>query len=55
VCGGFALNIGRCLAPLAELWGVYYGLYIVWEKKIAKFGGGSGLGDGSGFFKDGYK
>ncbi|KAL9831279.1 putative ribonuclease H domain, reverse transcriptase zinc-binding domain-containing protein [Arabidopsis thaliana] len=25
-CGGFALNIGRCSAPLAELWGVYYGL-----------------------------
>lgn len=26
--GGFALNIGICSAPLAELWGVYYGLYI---------------------------
>jgi len=22
-CGGFALNIGVCTAPLAELWGVY--------------------------------
>ncbi|CAA7054619.1 unnamed protein product [Microthlaspi erraticum] len=21
-CGGFALNIGRCTAPLAELWGI---------------------------------
>ncbi|CAA7037229.1 unnamed protein product [Microthlaspi erraticum] len=26
VCG-FGLNIGVCSAPLAELWGVYYGLY----------------------------
>lgn len=25
-CGGFAVNLGRCSAPLAELWGVYYGL-----------------------------
>lgn len=32
--GGFALNIGICTAPLAELWGVYYGLYIVLENKI---------------------
>jgi len=24
--GGFALNIGFCDAPLAELWGAYYGL-----------------------------
>lgn len=24
--GGFALNIGICSAPMAELWGVYYGL-----------------------------
>lgn len=31
-CGGFAVNIGRCSAPLAELWGVYYGLYVAWEK-----------------------
>ncbi|KAL0700346.1 hypothetical protein Bca4012_056468 [Brassica carinata] len=30
--GGFALNIGRCTAPLAEFWGVYYGLVSVWEK-----------------------
>ncbi|KAG7594637.1 Ribonuclease H-like superfamily [Arabidopsis thaliana x Arabidopsis arenosa] len=35
-CGGFSLNIGRCTAPLAELWGVYYGLYIAWEKKITR-------------------
>lgn len=30
-CAGFAVNIGICSAPLAELWGVYYGLYIAWE------------------------
>ncbi|KAG7557811.1 Reverse transcriptase domain [Arabidopsis suecica] len=30
--GGFALNIGVCSAPLAELWGVYYGLVIAWER-----------------------
>ena len=35
-CGGFALNIGRCSAPLAELWGVYYGLVIAWEKGIRR-------------------
>ncbi|CAA7038893.1 unnamed protein product [Microthlaspi erraticum] len=35
-CGGFSLNIGRCTAPLAELWGVYYGLCIVWEKKVQR-------------------
>ncbi|CAA7016120.1 unnamed protein product [Microthlaspi erraticum] len=35
-CGGFALNIGRCTATLAELWGVYYGLVIAWEKRIMK-------------------
>ena len=29
--GGFALNIGICSAPLAELWGVYYGLCIAWD------------------------
>ncbi|KAG7545813.1 Ribonuclease H domain [Arabidopsis suecica] len=28
---GFAVNIGVCSAPLAELWGVYYGLFIAWE------------------------
>lgn len=27
-CGGFAVKLGRCLAPLAESWGVYYSLYI---------------------------
>ncbi|KAG7615876.1 Ribonuclease H domain [Arabidopsis thaliana x Arabidopsis arenosa] len=32
--GGFALNIGICSAPLAELWGVYYGLYIAWQKRV---------------------
>ena len=35
-CGGFALNIGRCSAPLTELWGVYYGLVIGWEKGISR-------------------
>ncbi|KAG7647727.1 Ribonuclease H domain [Arabidopsis thaliana x Arabidopsis arenosa] len=33
---GFALNIGICSAPLAELWGVYYGLYIAWEYKVTR-------------------
>ncbi|CAA7022190.1 unnamed protein product [Microthlaspi erraticum] len=32
-CQGFALNIGMCTAPLAELWGVYYGLVIAWERR----------------------
>lgn len=35
-CGGFALNIGVCSAPLAELWGVYYGLYLTWERHITR-------------------
>ncbi|KAL9278245.1 putative ribonuclease H domain-containing protein [Arabidopsis thaliana] len=30
--GGFALNKGICSAPMAELWGVYYGLVIAWER-----------------------
>lgn len=34
--GGFSLNIGICTAPLAELWGVYYGLYIAWEKRVTR-------------------
>ncbi|CAA7029753.1 unnamed protein product [Microthlaspi erraticum] len=34
--GGFALNIGRCNAPMAELWGLYYGLCIAWEKGITR-------------------
>jgi len=34
--GGFSLNIGRCTAPVAELWGVYYGLYLAWEKKVSR-------------------
>ncbi|CAA7023633.1 unnamed protein product [Microthlaspi erraticum] len=25
-----------CSAPLAELWGVYYGLYIAWEKQVPR-------------------
>ncbi|CAA7023659.1 unnamed protein product [Microthlaspi erraticum] len=33
--GSFALNIGRCTAPLAELLGVYYGLVVAWEKKVS--------------------
>ena len=32
--GGFAANIGRCSAPLAELWEVYYGLYFAWAIRI---------------------
>ena len=35
-CSGFALNIGICSATLAELWGVYYGLYIAWEYKVTR-------------------
>ena len=35
-CGGFALNIGRCSAPLAELWGVYYGFYLAWTKALTR-------------------
>ncbi|CAA7051415.1 unnamed protein product [Microthlaspi erraticum] len=35
-CGGFALHIGRCTAPVAELWGVYYGLCFAWDRKIVK-------------------
>ena len=26
--GGFAIKIGICSAPLAELWGIYYGMCI---------------------------
>ncbi|KAL1224257.1 putative ribonuclease H protein [Cardamine amara subsp. amara] len=25
-----------CMAPLAELWGVYYGLYIVWGRRVTR-------------------
>ncbi|CAA7040435.1 unnamed protein product [Microthlaspi erraticum] len=35
-CCGFALNIGHCTAPMAELWRVYYGLCIAWEKGITR-------------------
>ncbi|CAA7031066.1 unnamed protein product [Microthlaspi erraticum] len=35
-CGGFAINIGICSAPLAELWGIYYGLYMAWEKRVPR-------------------
>ncbi|XP_019089219.1 PREDICTED: uncharacterized protein LOC104733943 [Camelina sativa] len=34
--GGFALQIGICSAPLAELWGVYYGLVMAWEKQATR-------------------
>ena len=34
--GGFALNIGICSAPLAELCGVYYGLCIAWDCGIRR-------------------
>ncbi|KAG7576302.1 Ribonuclease H domain [Arabidopsis thaliana x Arabidopsis arenosa] len=30
--GGFSLHIGICSAPMAELWGIYYGLVIAWER-----------------------
>ncbi|CAA7036128.1 unnamed protein product [Microthlaspi erraticum] len=33
-CGWFALNIGRCTAQMAELWGLYYGLCFAWDKGI---------------------
>ncbi|KAG7533030.1 Ribonuclease H-like superfamily [Arabidopsis thaliana x Arabidopsis arenosa] len=33
---GFAVNIGMCSAPMAELWGVYYGLYIAWESRVTR-------------------
>lgn len=29
-------NIGFCSATLAELWGVYYGLYLAWERRIPR-------------------
>ncbi|CAA7014055.1 unnamed protein product [Microthlaspi erraticum] len=35
-CRGFILNIGRCSAPLAELWGVYYGLVMAWEQRCLR-------------------
>ena len=35
-CGGFVVIIGRCGAPLAELWGVYYGLVVAWEKGVRR-------------------
>ncbi|KAL9830901.1 putative transcription factor interactor and regulator CCHC(Zn) family [Arabidopsis thaliana] len=34
--GGFVVNIGICTAPLAELWGVYYGLFLVWERRARR-------------------
>ena len=34
--GGFAVNIGICTAPLAELWGVYYGLFLAWERRARR-------------------
>lgn len=35
-CYGFSLNIGICSAPLAELWGAYYGLNIAWERGVTQ-------------------
>ncbi|KAL1221484.1 putative ribonuclease H protein [Cardamine amara subsp. amara] len=35
-CGGFAFNICVCTAPLAELWGVYYGLFIAWGRGVTR-------------------
>ena len=34
--GGFALNIGICSAVLVELWGVYYGHCIAWDRGIRR-------------------
>ena len=34
--GGFVINIGVCSAPLAELWGVYYGMCIAWDRGIRR-------------------
>lgn len=36
-CGGFAVNIGVCSAPLAEIWGVYYGLSTAWNQGSLKW------------------
>lgn len=35
-CRSFVVNIGRCTAPLAEFWGVYYCLYIAWRNRITR-------------------
>lgn len=35
-CKGFSLNIGVCSAPLAELWGVYHGLFMAWEHRVTR-------------------
>lgn len=35
ICG-FAVNVGICSAPLVELWGVYYGLYMAWKRKTPR-------------------
>ncbi|CAA7051378.1 unnamed protein product [Microthlaspi erraticum] len=29
-------NIKICSAPLAELWGVYYGLLMAWERRVPR-------------------
>ncbi|KAG7556773.1 Reverse transcriptase domain [Arabidopsis suecica] len=34
--GGFAANLGYCSALVAELWGVYYGLFIAWERRAMR-------------------
>ncbi|CAA7051324.1 unnamed protein product [Microthlaspi erraticum] len=35
ICG-FALKLGICSAPLAELWGIYYGLWTAWERRVPR-------------------
>ena len=33
---GFAVNLGRCSALMAEIWGAWYALNLTWEKNIKK-------------------
>ena len=31
-CGGFVANLGICPITVAEIWAVYYSLYLAWQK-----------------------
>ena len=33
---GFVVNLGRCSALMAEIWGAWYALNLAWEKNIKK-------------------